>query len=70
MCARGRQERAHAQIWEQQGTGMSRGRWDVDKRRVSVWKKRRGEFLYGTVLERGVTSLFLATECERKERGA
>lgn len=33
MCARGRRETAHAQIWEQQGTGMSRGRWDVDKKK-------------------------------------
>lgn len=72
VCVRagGLRETANAQIWEQQGTGMSRGRRDVDKRRASIQEKRRGgEFLYGTVLERGVTSLFLATECERKERG-
>lgn len=41
VCAGGRRETAHAQIWEQQGTGMSRGRWDVDKRRVSIREKRR-----------------------------
>lgn len=28
--------------------------------------RKRREFLYGTVLERGVTSLFLASERERE----
>lgn len=51
------------------GPGLSRGRWDVDKGRVSIREKGRGEVLYGTVLERGVTSLFLATEREQEERG-
>lgn len=70
MCAREHRETAHAQIWERRGSGLSRGRCDVDKVRVSIWEKGRGEVLYGTVLERGVTSLFLATECEQEERGA
>ena len=30
--------------------------------------RERREFLYGTVLERGVTSLFLASERKREER--
>lgn len=60
----------HALIWVQRGAGLSRGRRDVDKERVRAsWNEREEKhrgFLFGTVLERGVTSLFLASETERE----
>lgn len=65
-------ETVDALIWARRGAGLSRGRQDVDKERVKArWngrEERHTGFLFGKVLERGVTSLFLDSERERENK--
>lgn len=61
-------ETGHVLIWVRQGAGLSRGRQDVHQERKRErerpqWNEKRDiGFLFGAILERGLTSLYQASE--------